>query len=198
MVVSINGGTSKSSIFGWDFPYEPSILGYPHGHGNPQMGTSSNWQVLQQTLFDCQKALDFWSLSSVQDALWRCPLYWLVNGKSQFMDSDPMILKLRYNITPFYPINIIDHGCIVSDMPRFWWIISSKSNIMKTMDVSTSLYPFRMVLQWTVGVQKTIINPRFTGEHHKSYVKTIINPMVRNIYHQLVINHNIEPLLEGN
>ena len=30
MVVSINGGTPKSSISRWDFlPYKPTILGYP-------------------------------------------------------------------------------------------------------------------------------------------------------------------------
>ena len=28
-------GTPESSIYRWIFPYKPSILGYPHGYGNP-------------------------------------------------------------------------------------------------------------------------------------------------------------------
>ena len=30
-------GTPKYHPFEKDFPFEPSILGYPHGHGNPQL-----------------------------------------------------------------------------------------------------------------------------------------------------------------
>ena len=37
MVVSINGGTPKSSIYSKLFPYEPSIWGYPHDYGNPHI-----------------------------------------------------------------------------------------------------------------------------------------------------------------
>ena len=33
--VSWNGGTLKSSIYRWIFHFKLSILGYPHGHGNP-------------------------------------------------------------------------------------------------------------------------------------------------------------------